>query len=62
MTPALDEARRLLRLALRDSDTFALLFPLPQATMAALGFHAQQAVEKALKAVCTRQNMETGLA
>ena len=58
MTPALDEARRLLRLALRDSDTFALLFPLPQATMAALGFHAQQAVEKALKAVCTRQNME----
>ncbi len=58
MTPALDEARRLLRLALRDSDTFALLFPLPQATMAALGFHAQQAVEKALKAVCTKQSME----
>jgi HEPN domain-containing protein len=58
MTPALDEARRLLRLALRDGDTFALLFPLPQATIAALGFHAQQAVEKALKAVCTRQNME----
>ena len=54
MTPALDEARRLLRLALRDSDTFALLFPLPQAAMAALGFHAQQAVEKALKAVCTK--------
>ena len=58
MTPALDEARRLLRLALRDGDTFALLFPIPQATIAALGFHAQQAVEKALKAVCTRQNME----
>ena len=42
MTPALDEAHRLLRLALRDSDTFALLFPLPQVAMAALGFHAQQ--------------------
>lgn len=58
MTPAREEARRLLRLARRDSDTFALLLPLPKATMAALGFHAQQAVEKALKAVCTRHNIE----
>lgn len=58
MTPALEEAHRLLRLAVRDSDTFALLLPLPKATMAALGFHAQQAVEKALKAVCTRHNIE----
>ncbi|MEI7537965.1 MAG: HEPN domain-containing protein [Comamonadaceae bacterium] len=58
MTPALEEARRLLRLAVRDGDTFALLLPLPKATMAALGFHAQQAVEKALKAACTRYNIE----
>lgn len=58
MTPALEEAHRLLRLALRDSDTFELLLPLPKATMAAIGFHAQQAVEKSLKAVCTLHNIE----
>ena len=44
MTPALEEAHRLLRLALRDRDTFALLLPLTKATLAAIGFHAQQAV------------------
>lgn len=60
MTPAREEARRLLRLARRDSDTFALLLPLPKATMAALGFHAQQAVEKALKAVCTGTALRCG--
>lgn len=58
MTPALEEAQRLLRLALRDSDTFDLLLPLAKAPMAALGFHAQQAVEKALKAVCTLHKLE----
>ena len=58
MTPALEEAHRLLRLALRDRDTFELLLPLPKATLAAIGFHAQQAVEKALKAVCTLRNIE----
>jgi len=58
MTPALEQAHRLLRLANRDADTFDLLRPLPKAPMAALGFHAQQAVEKALKAVCTLQGVE----
>lgn len=58
MTPALEEAHRLLRLALRDRDTFALLLPLTKATLAAIGFHAQQAVEKALKAVCVLRNIE----
>jgi HEPN domain-containing protein len=58
MTPALEEARRLLRLALRDRGTFELLLPLPQATMAAIGFHAQQTVEKALKAACTLRSIE----
>ena len=58
MTPALEEAHRLLRLARRDSDTFELLLPLPKATMAAMGFHAQQALGKALKAVCTLRNIE----
>ena len=58
MQPALEEALRLLRLAHRDATTFALLNPLAQASMAALGFHAQQAVEKALKAVCTINRLE----
>jgi HEPN domain-containing protein len=50
MTPRLEEALRLLRLAGRDRDTFDLLFPLERADPVVLGFHAQQAVEKALKA------------
>lgn len=49
MTPALEEAQRLLRLALRDSDTFDLLLPLAKAPIAAVGFHAQQAVEKSVE-------------
>lgn len=51
MTPQLEEAQRLLRLARRDRETFALLLPLERASLAALGFHAQQAAEKALKAI-----------
>ena len=58
MPPALEEACRLWRLAHRDAATFALLKPIPQASMAALGFHVQQAVEKALKAVCTMNGLE----
>ena len=58
MTPALEEAHSLQRLALRDRGTFDLLLPLPQATLAAIGFHAQQAVEKSLKAVCTLRSIE----
>lgn len=53
MTPRHEEALRLLRLARRDQDTFELLLPLEKASLAALGFHAQQATEKALKAVAT---------
>jgi HEPN domain-containing protein len=51
MTPQREEALRLLRLARRDKDTFDLLLPLPAASIEALGFHAQQSVEKALKAL-----------
>lgn len=32
--------------------------PLSRASVAALGFHAQQSVEKALKAVCTLRGIE----
>lgn len=58
MTPQREEALRLLRLAQRDRDTFELLLPLPKANLAALGFHAQQAAEKALKAIATLHGLE----
>jgi HEPN domain-containing protein len=58
MTPQREEALRLLRLARRDRGTFDLLLPLPDAGLAALGFHAQQAAEKALKAVAVSLGLE----
>lgn len=53
MTPYIEEAQRLLRLAKRDYDTFAILRAHPEAKLAPTCFHAQQSVEKALKAVLT---------
>ena len=58
MTPIHEEAARLLRLAQRDRETFGLLKPIPQASLAALGFHAQQSIEKALKTVCVLRDIE----
>jgi HEPN domain-containing protein len=58
MTPQREEAQRLLRLARRDCETFDLLLPLPKASLAALGFHAQQAAEKSLKAVAVLAGLE----
>jgi HEPN domain-containing protein len=58
MTPRREEALRLLRLARRDRDTFDLLLPLQKASLAALGFHAQQSAEKALKAVAVLSGMD----
>lgn len=58
MTPEIEEALRLLRLARRDLDTADLLLPLSRATVAAIGFHAQQCAEKALKAVCAMRAIE----
>jgi HEPN domain-containing protein len=58
MTPQLEEAQRLLRLARRDHETFDLLFPLPKASLAALGFLAQQSSEKALKAIAALRSIE----
>lgn len=51
MTPQLEEALRLLRLAERDRDVFEILAGHGDNVHAAAGFHAQQAVEKALKAL-----------
>ncbi|HYN76981.1 MAG TPA: HEPN domain-containing protein [Lamprocystis sp. (in: g-proteobacteria)] len=53
MTPFIEEAARLLRLAERDYRSFSILFNHPDADLAAACFHAQQSVEKALKAVLT---------
>ena len=58
MTPALEEALRLLRLARRDRTTLTLLAGIAEAPMASLGFHAQQATEKALKAVSVSRGIE----
>lgn len=55
MTPQREEALRLLRLAQRDQETFEILAAAGDNAHAAAGFHAQQAVEKALKALlCLR--------
>jgi len=53
MTPSIEEAHRLLRLAERDLQTYRILAAHPDASLAAACFHAQQSVEKALKAVLT---------
>lgn len=53
MTACIEEAQRLLRLAERDYQTFTILRDHPDAKLAPTCFHAQQAVEKALKAVMT---------
>lgn len=51
MTPQLEEALRLLRLAERDRDAFEVLAASGGKAHAAAGFFAQQAIEKALKAL-----------
>jgi HEPN domain-containing protein len=53
MTPFIEEAERLLRLARRDYQTCTILRSHPEAQTAPICFHAQQSVEKALKAVMT---------
>lgn len=49
--PELDEARLLLRKAREDADAVRKLFEDSEIADSVVGFHAQQAVEKALKAV-----------
>lgn len=58
MNPSAEEAIRFFRLACRDKETFSLLSGLPQADNAAIGFHAQQSIEKALKAVLFLKGVE----
>ena len=51
MTASLDEARRFVRLAQDDLAAFRALVVLPQIRRGLAFFHAQQAIEKSLKAV-----------
>lgn len=58
MTPQREEAERLLRLARRDQAAFAALVGAPGVDSALACFHAQQAAEKALKAVMCLHGLE----
>jgi HEPN domain-containing protein len=51
MTASLDEARRFVRLARDDLAAFQVLVASPQIRKSLAFFHAQQAMEKSLKAV-----------
>ncbi|WP_295432837.1 HEPN domain-containing protein [uncultured Thiodictyon sp.] len=58
MNPCLEEAERLLRLARRDRLACATLIALPELASSVACFHAQQAAEKALKALMTLHGVE----
>ncbi len=58
MTALLDEARRFLDLAAHDLAAFRALADLPHIRQAVAIFHAQQSVEKSLKAVYFVRGME----
>lgn len=57
-TPQHEEAARLLRLAVRDQAALEALLGAPGVAAAVALFHAQQAVEKALKAVMCLRELE----
>jgi HEPN domain-containing protein len=58
MEPHLEEAWRALRLADRDIKAFEILKQEPEAHISTVCFHAQQAVEKSLKAVLFSRPIE----
>jgi len=58
MKPHLEEAWRSLRLADRDIKAFKVLNKEPDVHLSIVYFHAQQAVEKSLKAVLFSQQIE----
>ncbi len=57
MKQPVDLARRFLALADRDIKTFQLLTAAPDSDDQAIGFHAQQAIEKCLKAVLSANQL-----
>lgn len=60
MTPALEEARRMLDMARSDYDAFQVLKPAAHLRDAVVLFHAQQAMEKAIKAVLLAHEIPFG--
>ncbi|MDP2827234.1 MAG: HEPN domain-containing protein [Sulfuricellaceae bacterium] len=58
MTPQLEEAERLFRLARRDQVAFEALLNASGVDLALACFHAQQAAEKALKAIMCLHGLE----
>jgi HEPN domain-containing protein len=58
MKPHIEEAWRALRLADRDIKVFDILMEEPEAPLSIVLFHAQQAVEKSLKAVLFSRQIE----
>lgn len=60
MTPALEEAQKLLRVAKADCEVFAYLKPATHLRDAIVLFHAQQAIEKAIKAILTAHEIPFG--
>jgi HEPN domain-containing protein len=58
MKPHIEEAWRALRLADRDKQVFDILMQEPAAHLSIVLFHAQQAVEKSLKAVLFSRQIE----
>jgi HEPN domain-containing protein len=58
MTPQREEAERYLRLARRDETAFLALLDAPSVDFSVACFHAQQAGEKALKAVMCLHGVE----
>ncbi len=58
MKPHIEEAWRALRLADRDIKVFDILVEEPEAHLSIVLFHAQQAVEKSLKAVLFSRRIE----
>jgi HEPN domain-containing protein len=57
MTPAVEESQRLLRMARGDRDAFLVLKTVSGIRSSIVCFHAQQAIEKALKAALTAQGV-----
>jgi HEPN domain-containing protein len=58
MTPQREEALKFLELAEQDRVAFRILAASTESSLAVVGFHAQQAVEKALKAVLIDRGVE----
>ena len=58
MKPHIEEAWRALRLADRDIKAFDILMEEPEAHLSVVLFHAQQAVEKSVKAVLFSRQIE----